>query len=211
MNKLSQIANWKKEPPRPSPRAGPRDAEEPQVETYIAQRYIDNPYLIGGRAGVFCVTIILASQCPQMYVDTSFATGKKFDIRLYALVTSYSPLTVYVHRIGFCRFCKKALARALTHRKDNTTSLANYQYSLAKDSISNMYIHATNVAIQKTAPEYNGDKGCKWQLRNLRMYLAGRHGEDVADRVFTDMEALIVRSLMSVQKVMINDKHCFEL
>lgn len=29
--------------------------------------------------------------------------------------------------------------------------------------------------------------------------------------LFTEMEALIVRSLMSVQKVMINDKHCFEL
>jgi len=27
----------------------------------------------------------------------------------------------------------------------------------------------------------------------------------------TNIETLIVRSLMSVQKIMINDKHCFEL
>lgn len=124
------------------------------------------------------------------------------------MVVSYSPLIVYIHRIGFCRF-------------------SNYQYSIAKEDISNMctfstcfhrifnvsttVIHATNVAIQKTAPEYNGDKGCKWQLRNLRMYLSSKHGISVADKVFTDIESLVVCSLMSVQKVMIHDKHCFEL
>lgn len=72
-------------------------------------------------------------------------------------------------------------------------------------------IHATNVAIQKTAPNYDSDKGCKWLLRNLKLYLTSKHGKEVVDLLFTEMEALIVRSLMSVQKVMINDKHCFEL
>jgi len=157
-NKLSQISQWKKPPPRHS-------EGETTVESYIAQKYIDNPYLIG---------------------------GKKFDIRLYALVVSYSPLIVYIHRIGFCRF-------------------SNHPYSLAKEDISNMFIHATNVAIQKTSPEYNGDKGCKWQLRNLRMYMASKHGVEAADQLFTNIEALVVRSLMSVQKVMIHDKHCFEM
>ncbi|KAJ1568806.1 hypothetical protein HK096_005248, partial [Nowakowskiella sp. JEL0078] len=72
-------------------------------------------------------------------------------------------------------------------------------------------IHATNVAIQKTSPNYDSEKGCKWLLRNLKMYLNTKHGSEKVDELFTEMEALIVRSLMSVQKVMINDKHCFEL
>jgi tubulin polyglutamylase TTLL9 len=38
-----------------------------------------------------------------------------------------------------------------------------------------------------------------------------KHGREAVEKLFTDMEALVVRSLMSVQKVMINDKHCFEL
>ena len=193
--------------------------EPPPVETYIAQKYIENPYLIGGMRSEAMVTSLSLS---------TLLAGKKFDIRLYTLVVSYNPLIIYIHRVGFCRF-------------------SNYQYSLAKEDISNLcmavllgnthhdcpslspslplssplppsphsspssVIHATNVAIQKSAPEYNGDKGCKWQLRQLRPYLASRHGADVADQVFTNMEALIVRSLMSVQKVMIHDKHCFEL
>ena len=72
-------------------------------------------------------------------------------------------------------------------------------------------IHATNVAIQKTAPNYDSDKGCKWLLRNMKLYLMAKHGRAAVDQLMTEMEALVVRSLMSVQKVMINDKHCFEL
>ena len=47
------------------------------AEAYILQRYITNPYLIG---------------------------GKKFDLRLYALTLSYMPLTAWLYRGGFARF-----------------------------------------------------------------------------------------------------------
>lgn len=34
----------------------------------------------------------------------------------------------------------------------------------------------TNVAIQKNAPDYDPDKGCKWSTQQLRKYLAAKHG-----------------------------------
>ena len=47
-------------------------------ESYVISRYLDDPLLIG---------------------------GKKFDLRIYVLVTGYRPLKVYLYDLGFCRFC----------------------------------------------------------------------------------------------------------
>ena len=43
----------------------------------MVQKYIHNPLIIG---------------------------GKKFDMRIYVLVTSYQPLTAYLYKTGFARF-----------------------------------------------------------------------------------------------------------
>lgn len=71
-------------------------------------------------------------------------------------------------------------------------------------------MHLTNVAIQKQAKGYN-EGGCKWLLNDLRMYMVSKHGEEVVDECFTAIHKLILRTLQSVQKIMINDKHCFEM
>merc|ERR1719362_2452743 len=36
-------------------------------------------------------------------------------------------------------------------------------------------------------------------------------GLETVNRLFTDIESIVIYSLLSVQKVMIQDKHCFEL
>uniref|UniRef100_A0A7S3D9R4 Tubulin--tyrosine ligase-like protein 9 n=1 Tax=Palpitomonas bilix TaxID=652834 RepID=A0A7S3D9R4_9EUKA len=132
-NKLSQISEWRKD--------HKWKADSPQAETYIVQRYIENPYLIG---------------------------GKKFDLRIYVMVTSYNPLTVYLYRSGFGRF-------------------SNERFSMRKDEIQNNFIHLTNVAIQKTNPEYQAGTGCKWSLRSLKLYLMSKHGPDAVNESFYEV------------------------
>lgn len=61
-------------------------------------------------------------------------------MRLYALVTSFSPLKVYIYRRGFARF-------------------TNSRYSSDTQDIYNGFVHLTNVAIQKTAENYDERTG----------------------------------------------------
>lgn len=54
-------------------------------------------------------------------------------------------------------------------------------------------------------------QGCKWQMQQLRRYLTAKHGREMVETLFEEMDNIFVRSLLSVQKSIINDKHCFEL
>mmetsp|Transcript_22374 Transcript_22374/g.29262 ORF Transcript_22374/g.29262 Transcript_22374/m.29262 type:complete len:397 (+) Transcript_22374:105-1295(+) len=132
--------------------------------SYIISRYIENPLLVG---------------------------GKKFDLRLYVLVTSFRPLRAYLSLHGFARFC-------------------NVKYSSDAAELDNPYIHLTNVAIQKHNDDYNNVHGGKWHIRDLRLYLESTRGAEATERLFSKMNQLIVHSLLACQDVMINDRHCFE-
>ncbi len=77
-------------------------------EAYVISKYIDNPLLIG---------------------------GKKFDLRLYILVTSYRPLKCYWYRLGFARFC-------------------TVKYTSSATDMDNMFVHLTNVSYQKQSVRF---------------------------------------------------------
>lgn len=136
----------------------------PLKEAYVISRYIENPLLVG---------------------------GKKFDLRLYVLVTSFRPLKAYQYVHGFARFC-------------------NVKYTSDIGDLDNPFVHLTNVAIQKHNDEYNSKHGGKWHVRNLRLFIEQTCGLEASNRLFSAMDALIVHSLKAVQPVMINDRHCFE-
>ena len=118
--------------------------------------------------------------------------GKKFDLRLYVLVTSFRPLKVWINSGGFARFC-------------------TMKYSDAPAELDNMMIHLTNVAIQKDGKDYNETHGGKWSIKNLRFYLEMTRGKEAVEKCFEGIRNIIYISLKSVQSVMINDKHCFEV
>jgi tubulin polyglutamylase TTLL1 len=71
--------------------------------------------------------------------------GKKFDLRIYVLVTSYKPLKAWLFAKGFGRFCVEKYTNDVTDK-------------------DNMAIHLTNVAISKLNPLYNDKHGSKWSI-----------------------------------------------
>ena len=145
--------------------AASRSAQLASRDAYVISRYINDPLLIG---------------------------GKKFDLRIYVLVTSYRPLKVYIYRHGFARF-------------------TTVNYSNDAHDLDNELMHLTNVAIQKHSEGYSHSHGGKWSLRNLRLYVEGTRGTEAAVKLMADIGWIIVHSLKAVQNVIINDKHCFEM
>ena len=154
---LNQLYKWKN-----SLKGGEENAID---ETYVCQRYIYNPLLLG---------------------------GKKFDMRVYALVTCYNPLTVYLNRTGFCRF-------------------TSFKYSLNPEDLNNNQIHLTNVAVQKQSATYDKQIGGKWYFRELKTYLMGRYNEEQVNSMFDGIQNIIIKCFYAVQSVIAKDRHCFEL
>lgn len=97
------------------------------LEHYVAQRYLHKPYLID---------------------------GLKFDLRVYVLITSVTPLRVFIYKEGLARF-------------------ATSEYvSPVGSNLNNLYMHLTNYAINKDAGNFqqnsgNDDKGHKRSLTSI--------------------------------------------
>lgn len=181
--KLSQITKWRSDtryskvrlstPPCASledrRRAVSAQSDKDDAEAYVVQRYVSNPYLVAGR---------------------------KFDIRIYALVsprlplavwpltdrgrgqvTSFSPMTVWLHRSGFCRFssARCVVGRSLSNDRSCVFVQANQhmiavilpRYSNSTADLENNFMHLTNVAIQKKSDTYDSMHGGKVILKLL--------------------------------------------
>ena len=75
---------------------------------YIVSRYVSKPHLIN---------------------------GKKYDLRLYVLVTSFDPLKIYLFKDGLVR-------------------LATVPYTTSKASLKQRFVHLTNYSVNKKADAY---------------------------------------------------------
>jgi tubulin polyglutamylase TTLL4 len=61
--------------------------------------------------------------------------GYKYDLRLYVLVTGFDPVKIYLFKDGLVR-------------------LATVQYSTAKSSLKQRFVHLTNYSVNKKADTY---------------------------------------------------------
>lgn len=58
---------------------------------------------------------------------------------------------------------------------------------------------------------YDAKSGMKWSLRSLKLFMISKHGEASVNSLFNSIQMLIIQSIQSVQSILIQDKHCFEL
>lgn len=109
-------------------------SQMPRKRPLLVQKYLHKPYLI---------------------------SGNKFDLRIYAYVTSYDPLKIYIFTDGLVRF-------------------ASCKYSSSMKTLGNKFMHLTNYSVNKKNSEYQAnsdDKACqghKWALKALWQFLGAK-------------------------------------
>ena len=135
----------------------------------IATHYIYNPHLIN---------------------------GKKYDLRIYLLITGYCPLKIYLFENGLTRFCSE-------------------EYDLNPEKMNNSYIHLTNYSINKNSSNFeannsvNEEFGDKWTLYTLKKYFEKNNLN--FDEVWRKIKDIIIKIILSVTDMAIPIIKSFKL
>lgn len=128
IDKLSKLKKWSKKNKYPTNSSITK-------ETYIISRYIPILFLglyIGRSHSLIIISFIWLWPLSRYIENPLLISGKKFDLRLYVLVTSFHPLKAYLFKFGFCRFCS-----------------VNYYVNTEVTDINCLFAHLTNVSVQK--------------------------------------------------------------
>ncbi|XP_050312896.1 tubulin polyglutamylase ttll6-like [Anthonomus grandis grandis] len=126
----------------------------------------------------------------QVYISRPFLIdGYKFDLRVYALITSCDPLRVYVYNEGLVRF-------------------ATSQYKEPNGvNITNVFMHLTNYAVNKHSRTYNqdiGGNGSKRKLTWFNNYLKSLKYD--INAIWYRIDDVIVKTIISAYPVL---KHSY--
>jgi len=119
----------------------------------------------------------------QTYIEKPFLiTGRKFDIRLYILVTSAAPLRIYMHDSGLIRF-------------------ATQPYDPFAP-VSNVHVHLTNFSLNKDdegfvhcMSEEEHIEDSKWSIPFFKQYM-NSIGVNV-DQLFENLERVSIGTIIA--------------
>ncbi|CAF3646526.1 unnamed protein product [Adineta steineri] len=130
------------------------------MDNYIIQEYVQEPYLLD---------------------------GFKFDLRIYALVTSCDPLRMFIFNNGLVRM-----------------STEKYEAPSRKNA-SHLYMHLTNYSVNKYNVDYEVSKssknaentGSKRSLKYLFEYLRTRNQD--ATKLWKDIQNIVIKTVFLAQ------------
>jgi tubulin polyglutamylase TTLL4 len=139
-----------------------KSLKEETLKNYLISKYLKNPHLIKGR---------------------------KYDFRLYVLITGFKPLRIYLNKEGLVR-------------------IASSKYTLNINSVDNKFVHLTNTAINTENADYvypkNSDDSSanKWNLNTYKKYL--KSNKINTTLIFEKIKDIVIKTIISGQRTMIN-------
>jgi tubulin polyglutamylase TTLL4 len=119
----------------------------------------------------------------QVYISRPFLiTGRKFDLRLYVLVTSISPLRIYMHENGMARFA--------VHQYKDEVSAADL-----KANLTNFSLNGEDAGFVRSESGQETVANSKWSLDFFLDYLAGSGVDVVA--LMRDLEYVTISTVIA--------------
>ena len=109
--------------------------------------------------------------------------GKKYDLRLYVLITGYCPLKIYLFEDGLTRFCSE-------------------DYNLDQSKLSDKYIHLTNYSINKNNENFekNDDtekeEGNKWSIFTYKKFL--KENKIDFNKIWKKIKDIVIKTILSI-------------
>jgi tubulin polyglutamylase TTLL4 len=141
----------------------------------------------------------------QYIYNPHIINNKKYDLRLYVLVTDFSPLKVYLYEEGLVRF-------------------ASEEYSTSDENKSNKFMHLTNYSVNKISGKFDNElstdnecKGSKWSLTALKLYFKEKGvnfeptWERIKDIIVKTFITITDESIKHVKKLTKSKNNLFEL
>ena len=162
--KLSTKNLWLVKPPDSDQGRGIYLMEKPEdvCSNCIVNRYIANPHLLN---------------------------KKKYDLRVYVLITSFNPLIVYVYDDGLVRLCVD-------------------DYTISLESLKNLYIHLTNTSLNDKSEKFkinndpDAEYGNTWTIKTLRRHFENE-GFDF-DEIMEGIQDFTVKTTITMLESEIN-------
>lgn len=141
----------------------------------VVQRYVDRPLLVAPSAN---------PAAPRTH---------KFDLRLYVLVTQFSPLECFISRLGFAR-------------------IAGKRYN--PGSLGDLEAHLTNTAVSsglRAAGNLLSHTDTKWTLQTLERYVEATLGGGTWSAIWDRVCGRVLQSLACAEDAIPRCPCCFEL
>lgn len=162
----------------------------------------------GGNGISFLITIkniTMKEFVLSKYIQNlSLINGKKYDLRLYVLISGLKPLRIYLYKEGLVR-------------------IASEIFSINTNSIKNKFIHLTNTDVNKLNKNYirpNNSYNQKANIWNIFMYKKflkennidwNTIKEKIKDIIIKSMISVYYNLTLEIEKNNLNDQNYFEI
>ena len=150
---------------------------ESESNEFLISKYVTNPHLIN---------------------------GKKYDLRIYVLVTGLKPLKIYINKEGLAR-------------------ISAQKFSLNEENYDNIFVHLTNTGVNKKSKEYvyaqdfNSENANKLSLHTYQKYISKEKAN--YDLIWKKIKDIAIKTVIAGHKNLVekldefylNDQSFFNL